>query len=152
MCDINDMKIEIINKEEPIISENLKEIINIIKNISEEVFQELGTGFSEYIYHRALEISLRINNINYDSKKMIPINYKGYNVGYGEADLIVYRNDQIVIIELKAITNPPREIEIAQVKTYLKNLEKSDIGIIINFPQPGTKIAKDNIDFKIIEK
>ena len=55
-------------------------------------------------------------------------------------------------MELKAVTNPPREIEIAQVRTYLNSVQKSVIGIIINFPQPGTKISRENIDFKVVHK
>lgn len=151
----NDFQIEILknNEEEQLIlPKELKNIILKIKNLSENIFNDIGTGFAEIIYHRALEVELRTNCINYESKKIIPINYKGINIGYGEADIVVHYNSSIIIVELKAVTNPPREIEIAQVKTYLRNIENSNIGIIINFPQPGTKLAKENIDFKVIEK
>lgn len=160
----NDLIVEIINKtlvnDEIInktlvndeIPENLRHIIKKINNLSTEVFNELGTGFSEHIYHKSLEVALRNEDIKYESKRIIPINYKGVNVGYGESDIIVYYENEIVIVELKAVTNPPREIEVAQVKTYMKAIENSTIGLIINFPQPGTKIAKDTIDFKIVQK
>ena len=151
----NNFQIEIVNSKKPselIIPEELMDIVLKIKNLSENIFNYLGTGFSEIIYHRALETDLRINNINYETKKIIPIEYKNINVGYGEADIVIHHNSNIIILELKAVTNPPREIEIAQVKTYLRNIKDSTIGIIINFPQPGTKTAKKNIDFKIVEK
>ena len=134
------------------IPEEFQKIISQIKTLSEDVYSELGTGFSEHIYHRSLEVALRNSGVMYETKKIIPIHYKGINVGYGEADIIIHHNSQIIILELKAVTNSPREIEVAQVKTYLRSIEKSDIGIIINFPQPGTKLAKENIDFKIVEK
>jgi GxxExxY protein len=152
----NEFTIEIINNksenEKEYIPEQFIEIINKIKKLSESVFIELGTGFSECIYHRALEVAFRNENIMYESKRIIPINYKNINVGYGESDIIVYNQNQTIIIELKAVTNSPREIEIAQVRTYMRSIENSDIGIIINFPQPGTKVAKENIDFKIVQK
>ena len=150
----NDLTIEILKKNTNnyIIPDKFTEIINKIKLLSENLFKELGTGFSEYIYHRALEIELRNNNIKYESKRIIPINYKGINVGYGEADIIIYQENIPIIIELKAVTNPPREIEIAQLQTYMRYIENTCLGLVINFPQPGTKIAKDTIDFRIIEK
>jgi GxxExxY protein len=140
------------NTQELIVPEELKDIILKIKNLSENIFNDLGTGFSEIIYHRALETDLRNSQIIYESKKIIPIEYKGINVGYGEADIVIHHESKIIVIELKAVTNPPREIEIAQVKTYLRNIKNSTIGMIINFPQPGTKIAKETIDFKIVKK
>ena len=151
----NNFQIEILRKGQPEelnIPEESKNIILKIKELSEKLFKGIGTGFSEIIYHRSLEVELRENHINYESKKIIPIEYKNINVGYGEADIVVHYDSKIIVVELKAVTNPPREIEIAQVKTYLRNIENSTIGVIINFPQPGTKIAKGNIDFKIVEK
>lgn len=130
---------------------DINNIEEIIKKLSIDVFDSLGTGFSETIYHRALEIALRNNNIKYESKRIVPIYYKGVNVGYGEADIIIYVNDIPIVIELKAISSHPREIEISQVKTYLRFIDNVKFGIIINFPQPSTKIANDNIDFVIVK-
>lgn len=134
-----------------IINEELDNLIKRIEIISQNIFNTLGTGFSEYIYHRALEVELRENSIRYESKKIIPIIYKDINIGYGEADLVIHlKDDKKLIIELKAISNSPREIEIAQVHTYINSLSGSILGIVINFPQPSTKKAKDIIDFQII--
>tara|TARA_Y100000991_G_C21941226_1_gene335372 strand:- start:683 stop:1147 length:465 start_codon:yes stop_codon:yes gene_type:complete len=149
-----EFKIEILSNKNPEenIPDKFKDVILKIKELSEHVFKELGTGFSEYIYHKALEVALRDAYIVYESKRIIPINYKNINVGYGESDLIVHYNEELIVVELKAVTNPPREIEIAQVRTYLNSVQKSVIGIIINFPQPGTKISRENIDFKVVHK
>ena len=40
----------------------------LIKEIANKVFSNLGTGHSEYIYHRAMEIELRNLNITYEKK------------------------------------------------------------------------------------
>lgn len=130
---------------------DMNNIEEIIKELSIDVFNNLGTGFSETIYHRALEIALRNNNIKYESKRIVPIYYKGVNVGYGETDIIIYVDDTPIVIELKAISSHPREIEISQVKTYMRFIENVKFGIIINFPQPSTKIANNNIDFVIVK-
>jgi GxxExxY protein len=126
------------------------EFILKVKGICEDIFNKIGTGYSEYIYHRSLEVGLRKNNINYESKKIIPVFYEDINVGYGEAD-IVLKNDkqEIIVIELKATTYSPREVEFAQVRTYLNTL-KSKLGFIINFPQPGAKTCRETIDFEIV--
>ena len=133
------------------LSPELELVVNKIRDISQLVFDTLGTGFSEYIYHRALEVELRQNNIEYESKKIIPILYKNINIGYGEADLVIHLKDnKNLILELKAISNSPREIEIAQVYTYLKSIPESVLGMVINFPQPSTKKAKEMIDFELV--
>lgn len=131
----------------------LKELLEKIKEICQLVFNTLGTGFSEYIYHRALELELRHNSIIYESKKIIPIFYKDINIGYGEVDILIHlENKQKIVLELKAISNSPREIEIAQVHTYLNSIKESVFGVVINFPQPSTKKAKEIIDVVFINK
>ena len=133
------------------LSPELELVVNKIRDISQLVFDTLGTGFSEYIYHRALEVELRQNNIEYETKKIIPILYKNINIGYGEADLVIHvKDNKKLILELKAISNSPREIEIAQVYTYLKSIPDSVLGMVINFPQPSTKKAKEMIDFELV--
>jgi len=142
--------IDIKNYEESDILFEYKEILDNIKNICQRVYKELGPGYSEYIYHRALEVELRNEEIQYESKRIIPINYKSINIGYGEADIILHINNLKIILELKAISNIPRESEIIQIKTYLRNFVESDFGCIINFPQAGVKVARETIDFKCV--
>ena len=120
-----------------------------IYEMAEEVYKNLGTGHTEFIYHSALEIELRNAKYDYEREKRVLINYKGYTLGEERIDLFIRDNN--TIIELKAVINPPREIEIAQIYKYYNELKKAGInckyGIIINFPQAGTKSAKDTIDF-----
>lgn len=123
-------------------------------NIASRVYNELGSGHSEYIYQRAMEIELRSRNITYECEKRVLVTYsdinnKVYNLGEERIDL--YLLDHNIIIELKAIITPPREGEIAQIKKYYRELKKIGItptyGIIINFPQCGAKESKNDIDF-----
>ena len=126
-------------------------IIDTIINSAKEVYNELGAGFAECIYHRAFVYELQLNNLIVENKKMIPINYKNFNVGYGEADIVVQDNDFYYILELKAISGNISEKEKIQFNTYKKNINFPTIGLIINFPQPSANSCKDNIEYIIIE-
>lgn len=130
-------------------------MLNLLKEIqtsAEEVYKHLGTGHSEAVYHKAMEVELRTRNINYSTKCPISINYKGFVVGYNEPDLIVKfintitSSEIIIVVELKATTYSPRESEKAQLHSYLRTLD-TEYGILINFPQPTSKSKIQGIDF-----
>jgi GxxExxY protein len=63
-----------------------------------EVYNELGFGFLEAVYEKALLIALRERGIQ--AERQVPINvfFHGQDVGYYEADLFV---EELVIVELK---------------------------------------------------
>lgn len=119
------------------------------------VYECLGTGHSEIVYHKALEVELRTRGVCYESKVALPIIYRGLTVGYGEADLIVYSEEDIalgnpgIVVELKAVTYAPREAERAQLRGYLRSRGyPNSCGLLINFRQPtATNAAADEIDW-----
>lgn len=119
------------------------------------VYTALGTGHSEIVYHKALEVELRARGIKYESKVIIPISYLGLHVGYGEADLIVYQDAMDtngLVVELKAVTYAPRAQERAQLSSYLRcRGYEGASGILINFRQPtATTPSPDQVDWEII--
>lgn len=116
-----------------------------IINTSKEIFDNLGRGYPECVYHKAFECELRLNGINYESEKIIPILYKNCQVGYGRADIVI--NNEI-IVEFKSVVNAPRATEIEQLKHYMRYLQISK-GIIVNFGQPSSS-QRDSIDFLIL--
>jgi GxxExxY protein len=132
-----------INYEDYECGNTIKQLIEYATNI----YNNLGSGYSESIYHKALEVELRLNDVNYESEKIILINYKGYNVGNGRADIIINN----IVVELKAMTQKPTEKETIQVMTYLNSLNLK-YGLIINFPQPGYKETREKIDTIFIER
>jgi GxxExxY protein len=116
---------------------------------AKEVYRVLGTGHSEAVYHKAMEVELRLNGFKYSTKSPVSILYKNHIVGYNEPDLLVYPEEDgnpTIVVELKATTYPPRETEKAQLDSYLRNL-KTNYGILINFPQPTSKTDPINIHF-----
>ncbi len=95
-----------------------------------EVYKELGYGFLEKIYERALIHELKSRELEVENQKSIKVFYKGQPVGDYVADLWV---DQKVIVELKAEKEMNSKHE-AQLINYLKatNLK---VGLLINFGQ-----------------
>jgi len=110
--------------------------------IAKEIFNELGSGFDEPIYQKAFEVELRLQNIKYENIKIIPIYYKGFNVGEAKLDLLIFNENEKVLIELKAIVTVLSPKEEAQLRTYLKSLQVAD-GLLINFPQASRKGVPD---------
>ena len=130
-----------------------------IKKLAQRVYDILGPGHSEYIYHRALEIELRNNNFALETEKRVLITYEdllGHRNTLGEEriDIFIHRNEIInyeLVIELKAVVTQPRQCEYDQVLKYKRELLKMDYnpryGILINFPQSGTKVARESVDY-----
>jgi GxxExxY protein len=129
----------------------MDDIIRDVIQFCNEIYNELGSGFAEVIYQKALFYELIESNYRVESEKIIPIFYKGYNVGNGRIDLYISSRDLRLIIELKAITGAIGYKEVAQIETYSKNIGETCSGVIINFPQPSSnKQSKNEIEYKII--
>ncbi len=77
------------------------------------VHRELGPGFLESAYEKALGVALRHRGINFECQRVIEIVFEGIMVGSARVDLIV---DARLIVELKAVES----IHFAQVRSYLK--------------------------------
>ena len=117
----------------------------LISELVNEVYKSLGSGYNEVIYHRALEVSLRLNGIDYQSEVITPIMYKGYNVGHGRVDIML----DDLIIELKAVSKLTND-SVIQIKNYMKH-HKINNGMVINFGQP-TKNCDGQLEIKLISE
>ena len=104
----------------------------MITDLARHVYKTLGHGYSEAVYHRALEVALRKKNIPYESERVVPITYEGHVVGNIRLDLVI--NNE-TIIELKTVTTL-REKEVTQLKNYM-NITGLNSGLLINFPITG---------------
>lgn len=99
-----------------------------------EIFEALGSGYNECVYHKAFEVALRKRGIDYESERIVPITYENHVIGNLRSDLIV--ND--TVIELKAVKVITDAMRI-QIENYLK-LTGLTKGVIINFPLGASKI------------
>ena len=92
------------------------------------VHRELGPGFIESIYHRAMEVSLRQAGLSYETEKEVRICFSGEDVGCHRLDLVVERE---IIVELKAV-KAFEDIFFVKLKSYLK-ATGLHVGLLMNF-------------------
>ncbi len=97
------------------------------------VYNTLGIGFLEGVYHDALEVELGLQGVPFEHKKHLDVYYKGVKLpGFFEADIVCYGK---IILELKAISRLT-EIDDAQLINYLR-ATGIQVGILMNFGKKG---------------
>ena len=99
--------------------------------MASQIFEELGPGYSERVYHNAFEVLLRKNGIEYETERIIPIQFLGHTIGNLRADLIVQKS---VVVELKSAKSLNQTMR-TQLMNYLKLIGYKS-GILVNFPLP----------------
>jgi GxxExxY protein len=127
----------------------MKHDAQLIAEIAHEVYRSLGSGFSEDVYDRAMQVGLRLAGIRYESQKVVELKFQGHYVGEGYPDLLVHLEGQAVVVELKAISSELGECEEKQLKNYMRILDV-DRGLLINFQMPGRKQGKTQIEVREI--
>ena len=96
-----------------------------------EVANELGTGFLESVYEKALVIALQEKGLRVKEQHPLQVTFRERIVGNFYADILV---EGRILIELKAVKFLMPEHE-AQLINYLKTSE-IHIGLLINFGKP----------------
>jgi GxxExxY protein len=93
-----------------------------------EVHRELGYGFLERVYQRALQVELLRRGATAEIEKRIQVHYKGAVVGDYDADVLV---DGCVIVEIKVAPQYDKRDE-AQLLNELKATGLK-VGMLLNF-------------------
>jgi GxxExxY protein len=93
-----------------------------------EVINELGSGFLESVYEKALLIALQERGLKAVSQTPVSVRFRGQVVGEFFADILV---EDSIILELKA-TKALAPEHLAQVINYLK-ATGLETGLLINF-------------------
>ncbi|MHC5038390.1 MAG: GxxExxY protein [Planctomycetota bacterium] len=117
--------------------EDLEDLIQKVIGAAIEVLKNLGPGFLESVYERALCHELEIQNIRFERQKEISIEYKGLEIAGHRIDILI---GERLILELKAVEEIA-PIHEAQLLSYLKSTELR-AGLIINF---NVRKLKDGI-------
>jgi GxxExxY protein len=95
------------------------------------VSNELGSGFVESVYQKALLIALAEAGLRAESLVPLKVMYRRQSVGDFVADIIV---EDTVLLELKAVRALCPE-HLAQVMNYLK-ATGIQVGLLLNFGNP----------------
>ena len=120
-----------------------KEITSTVLKVYYDVYNELGYGFLEKVYHNAMFYELQQQGLYVESQKPIKVYYKEKQVGEYYADLVI--NDS-VIVELKASEALVYENEV-QLINYLRATDV-EVGLLLNFgkkPEYKRKIFTNNL-------
>jgi GxxExxY protein len=93
-----------------------------------EVHRQMGNGFQEVIYQRALEIEMNLQGLSFTRELEMPLFYKGTQIGTRRVDFLV---EGIVSVELKALINL-EDVHLAQAINYLEAY-CLEVGLLLNF-------------------
>ena len=105
-----------------------EELTEKILEASFEVSRELGAGFLESVYEKALFVALRQKGLTLVCQVPLKVKFRGVVVGDFYADMLV---ENKVLLELKSVSRimPAHK---AQVINYLK-ATGVEVGLLINF-------------------
>ena len=93
------------------------------------VHNDLGPGFVEKIYVKALRLALETDGIHYEAEKEYCVSFDKQKVGKFRVDFLIEKQ---VILELKAIEGRLPKIFESQVVSYLKAADLT-VGLLVNF-------------------
>jgi GxxExxY protein len=96
-----------------------------------EVINELGAGFLESVYEKAMLVALRTKGLSAVAQHPVKVMFRGVCVGEFFADIFV---EEKVIVELKCTKTIAPEHQ-AQLINYL-NATGIEVGLLINFGNP----------------
>jgi len=105
------------------------EISYIVRKCIFNVYNQLGPGLLESIYHRILIYELEQNGLTVKSEVILPVYYdnKKFDLNF-KIDILV---EDKVVLELKSIKEL-EAIHYKQLYSYLK-LSNKKLGLLINF-------------------
>lgn len=103
-----------------------------------KVHNELGPGFPERIYHRALIEVLKEDELRYETEKEFEVFFRSKMIGKFRCDLLI---EGRVIVELKSVTGFIPILFHHQVLAYLKAASVKT-GLLINFGNKSCEIKR----------
>lgn len=113
------------------------EITEAVIGCAFEVIKELGPGFLESVYEKALLLALRQKGLSAVTQYPLKVSFRGENVGEFFADVLV---EQKVLVELKSVKMLAPEHQ-AQLINYL-HASGIGVGLLINFGNPKLEIKR----------
>ena len=80
--------------------EEINKLTHKIIGCAMEVHNQMGNGFQEVVFQRALSIELKLNGIEHVRELKMPLEYKGYDIGKRRVDFFI---EGKVILEIKDV-------------------------------------------------
>ncbi len=104
------------------------ELTDLVIGAAIEVHRELGAGFLESTYQKAMVIELRLRDLSFQTEAPVELFYKDESIGDGKIDILV---EGRLVVELKAVSRLV-DAHKSQVITYLK-ATGNRLGLLVNF-------------------
>ena len=120
-----------------------EELTHKIIGCAYTVFNQLGFGFLEIVYRKAMVIELSKSGLKVEEEKALQVYYDEVVVGNFSVDLYV---ENTVVVELKSVQNTVEGHEV-QLVNYLNGLKK-EIGLLINFGPSGVQVKRKYREIK----
>ena len=114
-----------------------EQISYAIQGCAFEVYRQLGCGFLEKVYEKALLAEFGLQGLRAEAQVPIVVRYKNVVVGEYFADIVVEKR---VILELKA-QQQLHQASKAQLLNYLK-ATGLHLGMLINFAFPKASVKR----------
>lgn len=114
------------------ISEKYLPVLGQILRHARRVQRNLGPGYPELVYHRALLSELRENGERVAYCPRLKVRYNGQIVGEVVPDLLVRKGNAAVLIECKAAERFEQE-DFDQVRRYLRAYGGDAVGLLLGF-------------------
>ena len=114
-----------------------KDVTEKVIGAAVEVYRELGYGFLEKVYQKALIHELTLLGVKCKEEPLLPVMYKGAHIADYYGDLLI---EDVVMVELKAHRTYNAEDE-AQLLNELK-ASGLKVGLLINFGRDGVKFKR----------
>jgi GxxExxY protein len=121
-----------------------EEITKKIIGAAYAVHKQLGFGFLESVYKKAMLVELAKSGFKTEEEKPLKVHYNGQVVGDFFVDLFI---EDSVVVELKSVKHLSKEHEV-QLVNYLKGLNR-DIGLLINFGVAGVEVKRKYREQKV---
>ena len=104
------------------------ELTERIIGVAIQVIRELGAGFVESVYRRAMMVALDDEGLRAEEHVPIGVSFRGREVGHFQGDILV---EGKVLLELKAVRVLAPDHQ-AQLINYLK-ATGVEVGLLLNF-------------------
>jgi GxxExxY protein len=114
----------------------LSDITSQIIAAATQVHRNLGPGFEEVVYQRALALELHAQGLDFSREVWIDIRYRNIIIGKKRVDFLI----EEIMVEIKAIAEL-RYVDFVQALSYLK-ASGYKVGLLLNFGEPTLKIKR----------
>src|SRR6266481_938711 len=115
----------------------LKALTEKIIGAAIAVHRELGPGFIESVYERALVVELEHIGLKVSRQHRVPVIYRDVKVGRHRLDLFI---ESTIIVELKTV-EAFKDRHFAVVRSYLKAAKRQH-GLLMNFAFPALQVKR----------